>query len=217
MPVTARSYDFDMYSLYSSQAAIINFPEQDRELMSSIWLELMTLAADVKTLSRCKLGYCEVLIAQQNFAEARAILQELYEALAEPVYLHRLAEVAYAAGDIPDALYWLRQEQAVLPENDAAAWANNTFSLALLNLQTSRLKEAVRWLAETSRHARAAGAGSLEGHARRLLGNLALERRESDLAMYFYRTAETAFARVQDDESRDALNALMQRLESLDS
>ena len=73
-------------------------------------------------------------------------------------------------------------------------------------------ERADEWLRESLTQARAAGSGLIEGHARRLLGNLALDRREHGLARYYYRTARDAFAQAGNMDCVRAMKLLLSAL-----
>ncbi len=66
---------------------------EDYSRAAEIWLALMNAARDIQSLSRYQLGYAQVLIARQQYDEARGLLEEVYEATAHPECL-RLIELS---------------------------------------------------------------------------------------------------------------------------
>jgi len=194
------------------EAVINTFPPQDHEQMAGVWIELMANSKDVEALSRCKLGYCDVLIAQQKFTEAAAILLELYEAVGQTMILNRLAQVKRAAGDSEAAVNWLLLANATLPPEAHRHRAGNAFALARIRVEQGQLQAAIVWLRQTIEMARQAGADGLEGQARLLMGQIAKDQLEPDLALYYYVTAQEAFERAGDACHHQALDTLIQQL-----
>lgn len=188
------------------------FHPEDHEQMAKVWIELMADAKDVDTLSRCKLGYCDVLLAQQKFVEAAAILEELYENTNQVMVLNRLAQVHQAAGEFETAAAWLLKANDALSPEAHSHRAGNAFALARLRREQGRLKEAIRWLRQTIEFAREARTDGLEGQARLLLGHIAKDQNESDLALHYFISAQEAFERAGDASNHQSLDGLIQQL-----
>lgn len=184
----------------------------DFEQAAALWLAAMARSLDREALGRCKLGYCEVLQAQQRFAEASAILQELYETLRQPRFLHQLGQLAQASGDSERARDWLQQEAAALAPNDALAQAQNALAQGRLLLGDAWQPESIQQLRRCILQAKAAQAPGLEGQARSLLGELALHLGDTELARFYYASAYEAQEQAGDTR---AMHELATRLEQL--
>lgn len=185
------------------------FPASDQTTLSQVWIDLMASATSVEALNRCKLGYCDLLIAQDRAEEALAILDELYDSEGRVLYLHRQASVHQAAGRVQVAHDCLLR--AFEAAEDPAAQAGSAYALGR-SLLESHPQEAVDWLRRAIALAQDGDLPGLEGQCRQLLAQLALSRQETEVALYYLQSALDAFGAAGDARNHQQLTDLMQEL-----
>lgn len=166
------------------------FAAQDYALAERIWLVLLGQAGSRAAALDCHLGYTRLLVAQQRFLEACALLQAAFDLSGNPRILGLLGELAPRCRRPVTGIRRLSRAQHL-----QAARQRQRAGLRCLGLTcwSAALQHAMASLA----HARQAGDPAAEVRAHWLLADVMIAKREFEKARVCYRAAEQAQARLQ--------------------
>lgn len=194
--------------VYTSEDAWQAFGKQDFELAGQIWQYLVATAGNDALRTQYRFNYTYVLLAQGRFTEAQDILQELYQASKNPIYLHQMGCVARESGDLNQARLCLIAEKARLNPLDYSVRAANSYELGLVALLLNELPQAHNFARDSLNQARRAGDCIAEGTAHRLLGDVMMAIQKDGDARQHYQAAFLAYGASKTlQPMHDALNS----------
>ncbi|PKL80096.1 MAG: hypothetical protein CVV27_00905 [Candidatus Melainabacteria bacterium HGW-Melainabacteria-1] len=197
---------------YTARQAWEAFRDRQYELACHIWVTLMSRALDLDIQRSYQLNYTHVLVAQQRFEEANAILQELFESDPQPIYLHQLAFVAREAGQLKLSRDFLRQEKALIPPDQPVVLAGNAYELGIVAWLEEQLDTAIGHAQSALKFAQEADDLSAEGCVHRLLADLIYLNGNRVEALTNYEAARHAFSLAGD---RFAANDIERHMKAL--
>ncbi len=183
-------------TLYTMIDAWTAFEQKNYQLAGHIWLSLMAASEDAETHCRIQLGYALVLIAQRQFREATALLNELYEITGDSICLHQLGYTARESGNLDLARTHFMAEQACLPYNNYLALAVNAYELGMIALEQNKLSVAFHYARRSVEYAQQAKDPIAEGYAYHLLGEVRQSLKDPEKAQDCYEACQQALARL---------------------
>ncbi|PKL80097.1 MAG: hypothetical protein CVV27_00910 [Candidatus Melainabacteria bacterium HGW-Melainabacteria-1] len=201
-----------MNSIYTSRDAWEAFRDRQYELACHIWIMLMSSALNLDAQRSYQLNYTHVLVAQQRFEEAEAILQELFDSDPQPIYLHQLAFVAREAGHLSQARDYLLQEKARIQPHQPLLLAGNAYELGIVSWLEGQLDTAIEHAQSALKYAQLADDLSAEGCVHRLLADLMYVIGNRVGALKNYEAARHAFSLAGD---RFATNDIDRHMKAL--
>lgn len=189
------------------------YQEKRYDQAATIWKALIAQATDSVTRHDHQLGYAYVLIAQQDFAAARELLNALNQEQPQtPAYLHQLALLEVEAAQWLVAQDYLEQELLCLEPTDTLALAQNHYLQGWVAYQQQDYLLAQAQADESLATARSANSQTAIGEAWRLAGDIALASEQKEAARMAYDSAQAAFA---EDHNLEAIGTIKARLETL--
>lgn len=183
-------------TLYTMLDAWAAFEQKNYQLAAHIWLSLLAASEDVETHCRIQLGYALVLIAQRQFRDANAILNELYEITSDSICLHQLGYAAREAGNLDLARTHFMAEQACLAFNDYLALSVNAYELGRVALEQAKLSVAFHYARRSVDLAQQAQDPIAEAYAYHLLGEVRQSLKDPEKAQDCYEACHQALARL---------------------
>ena len=198
----------DLYSLLDAWNA---YEAGQYALAEQIFKALIEIAPDPDTRRNHALGYVQVLMAQQRWAEARELLQAMLTETGEAMYYHQLGLLERAAGRPEAALAQFRAETKLL-QPEPFTQAINQQQLAQTALLLDRPQDAQTAAEAGLSFARASGDPSLEAGLHALLGEIAEAMGQLQRARECYADATVAYASAGDPEREQEMAEHIARL-----
>lgn len=181
-------------NIYSPRDAWEAFDAENYKLAAHIWLTLFPTAEDVDTLMRFQHGYLTVLMAQNQYQEASALLNELYESTQDCVCLHQLGCLARQQGHLDKARTHFMAEQACLKHTEYLPLALNAYELGMIAFQQQKIEVACHYARLSLTFARKSLNALAEGYAYYLFGELRQVLGEPEKAQACWRAAQKAWS-----------------------
>ncbi|HEY9840432.1 MAG: hypothetical protein ACAI44_15835 [Candidatus Sericytochromatia bacterium] len=181
-----------MTAHYSTEDAWAALERGDYSLATRIWLSFLGRAQDTPSYCRYQLGYTAVLIAQGQYREAVALLEEMHEITQDSLWLHQMGRAAREAGKLDTARAHFMAEQASLPHDAHMALALNAFELGSIALEEQKISVAFHYARHSLECAKKANDPIIEGYAYRLLGDVRKALKEIEKAMDCYEASREA-------------------------
>lgn len=183
-----------MFTAYTETDAWQAYEQQHYSEAVQIWMQLMSHARDVRTHLSCQHGYALTLMAQKQFREAEAIVQELYEQSGEGRYLHLLGQIALDCERLDLARIHFLAEQTCLSPQDSLNRSLNANALAWIALKQQNLEVAAQYARLSLDYAAKTHHLPTLSTAYQLLGDVFSARRDRPLAAEYYEAAQLALA-----------------------